>query len=79
MIVGVAGQAEVEEISTFIDDNGLDGFEHISDLDGQLWNRFSVTGQPTFILLDDGGSITRQVGALEPDAFEAMLAELISR
>ncbi len=55
--VGVAGLGETDAMREFVDDYAVDGFEHLVDLDGSLWQRFDVVQQPAYAFVDDDGSV----------------------
>lgn len=65
-------------MAAFVEEYGLGGFEHIADDTGRIWATFGVTAQPTYIFIGDDGAIARQVGSLEPDAFDDVLEQLRS-
>ena len=59
----------------FVSDRGVDGFEHIPDPEGEIWRRFGVFRQRTYVLInDDGTKRTTGYGSLEEDVLD-----LISR
>jgi peroxiredoxin len=61
-IVGVAGTG-LYRTSTdaqrqgFVEDTGTGGATHVQSPDGELWTRFGVTSQSTYVLLDSAGEI----------------------
>lgn len=59
-----------------MDDFGLDGFEHIADTNGEIWQAFGVTAQPAYVFINDDGTLSRQVGAMQDDRFMAALTQL---
>ena len=67
-IVGVPGLADVEDMIGFVDATGTDVIDHIPDPDSEIWNRFGVTRQRTYVLInDDGTTRTTGYGSLESD------------
>ncbi len=65
--VGVPGLASVSEMETFIDQQDVDGFDHLID-DGELWQRFGVFEQRTYVFINDDGSMRiGTYGQLEAD------------
>lgn len=50
--VGVAGLGQVSSMQKFVKDYKLSDFEHLADVDGSLWQRFGVTGQPAYAFID---------------------------
>lgn len=69
--LGVAGRGPVADMLGFVDDTGVDGFVHLADLDGTLWQRFGVSYQPAYAFVAPDGTVDVVVGALG----EAGLAE----
>lgn len=64
-VIGVGGSSSSpEKMQDFVDDLGVGGFAHIQDLENVIWSRYDVFTQPTFVFIDDDGSIetTRQLG-----------------
>ena len=41
-----------EFVSTF----GVEGFPNIADLDNEVWARYEVRTQPTFVFINDDGT-----------------------
>lgn len=66
--IGVPSLADVDDIQDFVDDSGVAGIAHIPDLKRELWARFGVFQQRTYVLInDDGTTTTRGYGSLESD------------
>lgn len=57
--VGVPGLASPEEMGPFISTHGANGFPHIPDQQGEIWRRFGVTQQRTYVLINDDGTWRR--------------------
>lgn len=62
----------------FVEEFGLDGFEHVADLHGQIWAAFGVTAQPSYVFINDDGDVRRHIGGMEPDELAAELDRLIA-
>ena len=63
--MGVPGLAGVSDMEAFVARHGAAGFSHVLD-DGEVWRRFGVTSQRTYILINDDGTWTRTgYGGLE--------------
>ena len=75
--IGVSGQDNPEEMQRFVADHGVDGFDHIADLRSEIWLAFEITAQPSFVFINDDGTIARHIGSLEHDAFAAALEGLL--
>jgi class 3 adenylate cyclase len=55
--VGVAGNSSsADGMAAFVDETGVGGFAHIQDLENEIWRRYGVQSQPTFVFIDDDGS-----------------------
>lgn len=66
--IGIPGQAEEDSMREFVNETRTDVIEHIPDVDGELWIRFGVSQQRTYIYIDDDGSWrTAGYGSLEQD------------
>jgi predicted DsbA family dithiol-disulfide isomerase len=76
--VGVAGRDELPAINAFINDLGVDGFDHAVDDDGAVWAAYGVNSQPAFVFIDDSGETTRVLGAQGLDSLTERLDDLTS-
>ena len=74
----MSGQAELDEIETFITDYDLADFEHIVDERSTVWSLFGVSAQPSFVFINDNGEIARQIGALPDGTLDDVLEQLAS-
>jgi peroxiredoxin len=63
--LGLGGRDSVEEMQSFVDRHGLDGFDHLVDGDGALWERFGITNQPAWVFVDDDGTARTVAGSLD--------------
>ncbi len=57
-VVGVAGLDRKDAMRTFVSGNGLDGFPHLADESGNVWRKFAVTQQSTYVVMDATGRPT---------------------
>jgi len=74
-IIGIPGQATLSAMEHFVFQNGADGFPHLPDVDGAIWEQFGVTEHRVYIAINDDGTATRaEYGGLE-DAVQALLAD----
>lgn len=55
--IGVPGLAEASSMDRFVAETGVDGFPHVPDGDGVLWELFGVTEQRTYVFIDDDGTM----------------------
>ncbi|GAB7191178.1 hypothetical protein NUM3379_18850 [Kineococcus sp. NUM-3379] len=78
-VVGVAGLGPVEDMTGFVEELGLEGFPHVVDADGSLWQRFGVTAQPAHAFVDDSGEIEVTRGLMGAEQLEEKIAELAAR
>jgi peroxiredoxin len=54
-VVGVAGLDKNAAMRAFVSDTGTGSFSHLSDESGEVWKRFEVTQQSSYVLLDRTG------------------------
>ncbi len=72
--IGVPGLADTSSMSEFVAEQGVTGFPHIPDDTGEIWSRFGVTEQRTYVLIDNDGTWRRTgYGTLREDV-EALIA-----
>jgi hypothetical protein len=76
-IVGVAARDDIEAFAGFVDRHDLGHVTHVADVDGAVWQRFGVTGQPAWIFID-GATDERQVlfGALGRERLTRLVEDL---
>lgn len=74
--IGIAGQDDEVAIAAFVDKYGLDGFEHIADLNSDIWQAFGVNAQPAYVFINDDGTLARQIGAMDDEQFIGALTQL---
>jgi peroxiredoxin len=75
-IVGVAGLDKAAAMPEFIRLAKVGSMPHLSDEPGDVWKRFGVTAQSTFVLLDAAGTVTFR-GRLDADEVPSRVAGLI--
>jgi hypothetical protein len=74
-IIGVPGLAGEASMRSFVADTATDGLTHVPDEDGEIWTRFGVTAQRTYVYINDDGTWrTSGYGSLQSDV-EALIAE----
>jgi len=59
-VIGIGALDSAEAISDFAGD--VDGVTHLEDVEGELWKRFAVTEQSSFVVLDADGTVTFEAG-----------------
>ncbi len=62
--VGVSGRAPLADMQDFVNDLGVDGFEHIADEDGVVWSQYDIASQPAFVFIDDSGEVDVTISGL---------------
>ena len=66
--IGVPSLSDEEAIAKFVAERGVSGFEHIPDIEGELWDRFDVSEHRTYILINDDGAVEKAgYGSLDED------------
>jgi len=63
-LIGVPGQSDEDAMRAFTAEYGVEGFEHIVDADGTLWQNFDVFSQPAFAFINDDGTVETVAGAM---------------
>lgn len=76
--IGIPGRGKVPEMRQFVADTGTDGFSHVSDASGDLWQQFGVTSQPSFVFIDSSGKATRLTGSLDAGALRERVQSLLA-
>lgn len=75
-VVGVAGLDSGEDgMRRFVDQHQLGDFPHLADDEGQVWQKFGVTTQEYFVILDASGEVVHD-GPLSASALRDQLATL---
>ncbi|MFJ5727061.1 redoxin domain-containing protein [Streptomyces paradoxus] len=54
-IVGVAGLDKPTAMKDFVASTKVDGFPNLSDEPGEIWRKFEISEQSTYVLLDKDG------------------------
>ncbi|SDD80090.1 redoxin domain-containing protein [Glycomyces harbinensis] len=79
-VVGIAGTglyrtSTDEQRQAFVEDTGTGDATHLQSPDGELWTRFGVTSQSTYVLLDSSGEIVDS-GSFSGGELDEKVAEL---
>jgi len=74
--IGIPGLGPVDDMELFVDETGTEGFEHVIDADGSLWQRFGVVSQPSFVFVATDGTTQSFTGALPVDELRRMASAL---
>ena len=62
----------------FIEARGVDGFPHIADVSGDVWGAFDIFTQPSFVFINDDGTIFNTTGSLGDSGIDEQLDALIA-
>lgn len=77
-VVGVAGLDDsLANMRQFVDLTGIDNFPQLADPEGTVWQRFAVTAQSEFVVLDADGAVELR-GLLNPADLPAELDRLVA-
>lgn len=77
--VGVAAQDDLDAMKQFVADHGMTGFPSLADLDGQVWQRFGVTAQPTFAFVRPDASVELLVGSPAREQLDSKVSSLTAQ
>ena len=79
VFVGMTGQADLPEMTDFVDRHDLGGIPHVVDPDGSVWLRFGTITRSAFIFLDDDGTASRtEYGVLSTEEINDRIDELVA-
>lgn len=73
---GLSGSSTVDQMQAFVEDTGTSGAQHLQGGDGELWTRFGVTSQSTYVLLDSHGEVV-DTGSFSGDELAEKTAGLM--
>ena len=74
-MIGVGSLDSAEAIEGFADD--IDAITHLEDTEGELWKRFGVTEQSSFVLLDAAGLVVFEAGYGGTEALGAQVDDAL--
>lgn len=74
-VIGVGSLDSAEAIAEFAGD--VTGVTHLEDVDGELWTRFGVTEQSSFVVLDADGAVAFEAGYGGTSDLEAEVESLL--
>lgn len=76
----MAGLDDRGPMVDFIERNDLDGFPHVYDEDGSVWQRFGTITRSAFIYVNDDGSLDKTAyGVYDVDEINRRIDELLTR
>ena len=76
--VGVAGRDDLSEMQAFVEEFGVTAFEHVADMDTEIWRQYGVTSQPAFVFIDDSGEVEVLISSLGEAGLTERVEALIS-
>ena len=75
--MGVAGRDEVGPMEEFVARHDLGHVDQIADVDGAVWARNDVVGQPAWVFIDgETGEVRTVFGGLGEDGLNAEIDTL---
>jgi peroxiredoxin len=74
-IIGVGGLGVEREMGKFIDRTDTAAITHLVDEEGEVWTRFGIDTQSSYVLIDADGAIVH-AGYLDNDALPEQVAAL---
>lgn len=74
-VIGIGSLDSAEAIAGFADD--VAGLTHLEDVDGELWRRFEITEQSSFVVLDADGAVSFEAGYGGSGDLEAEVESLL--
>lgn len=74
-VIGIGSLDSAEAISEFAGD--VEGVTHLEDVEGELWKRFEVTEQSSFVVLDADGTVTFEAGYGGSEDLDAEVESLL--
>jgi thiol-disulfide isomerase/thioredoxin len=75
-VVGVASSGPLADMQAFVAETGTDSFTHVADVSGEVWQRFGIVAQPTFVFVDDDGRTQAVVGGIAQAALVDAMRQL---
>jgi thiol-disulfide isomerase/thioredoxin len=76
-ILGIAGMGDTKAMHRFVSDFDIGGVPHLDDQAGELWRRFRITQQSTYVFVDRTGRIVK-TGYLDDLALTAEIKHLVA-
>jgi thiol-disulfide isomerase/thioredoxin len=74
-IVGVAGMGPESDMHTFVKEQEVGNFTHLSDNAGVVWKRFGITEQSLYVMLDRTGKVVVK-GFMDDQVFGKWMARI---
>ncbi len=77
--VGIPGRGQVGPMRQFVADTGTSSFEHVSDVDGSLWQKFGIVSQPSFVFISSSGQTELVPSGLSADGLRQRVQSLLTK
>ena len=74
-VIGVGSLDSADAIAAFADE--VEGVTHLEDTDGELYRRFGIAEQSSFVLLDESGEVAFETGYGGSDELAAQVAGVL--
>lgn len=68
----------MDAINAFVNDLGVDQFEHIVDLDGDVWAEYEIRSQPAFAFINDDGTVETNLGSMGEEGISEAIEGLLA-
>ena len=68
---------DIASMEAFVADNNVEAFDHLIDLNGEIWTALGIFDQPAFAFVNDNGEVEVNVGSFEPEELLARAQALI--
>jgi thiol-disulfide isomerase/thioredoxin len=76
--LGVAGRGPLDDMKQFVDDTDIATITHVADETGEVWNKFGITAQPSFVFVAADGRAQVFVGGLYAPDLRRIADEIIA-
>jgi thiol-disulfide isomerase/thioredoxin len=76
-VLGIAGMGDNAAMREFVADLDVAGVRNLDDGAGELWKRFGITEQSTFVLVDRAGAVV-STGYLDHQELTSRVASLVA-
>jgi thiol-disulfide isomerase/thioredoxin len=74
--IGVAGLDKTEPIRGFVKTQKVGNFPHLNDQKGEVWKKFGISQQSSYVMLDKNGKTVHQDAATTPSQLSKQVAGL---
>jgi len=74
--VGVAGLDKTEPIKGFVSTEKVGNFTHLNDQKGSVWEKFGITQQSSYVMLDKNGKTVHKGAPSDPAELDKIVSGL---